>query len=474
MQSAARTLLMILSDAAAADAVRGSIGGDHAFDIQCARGFSDGLARLGMADRKEIAAVITDLYPLGSEEPDTIDRLLNVAGKIPVLVVCRACNEDDARHAIRRGAQDYLLVDQINEYSLRKALNGMLGRLACAGAAEVARIPPEQAQVTLDSIGDAVMSVGIDGKVSYMNPVAERMTGWRWREALGRPLADVLHIVDARSRKPALDPLAFAIRDDMATALSDDTILIRRDGHESAVEDVASPIHDETGRVTGAVIVFHDVSAARAMSLRMSHLAQHDFLTQLPNRLLLEDRLTRAIAAARRHDVPLAVLYCDVDHFKRVNDSQGHAVGDQLLQSIAARLLECVRESDTVSRRGGDEFVVLLSELDRVSDAALTADKILAALEAPHHIGSHELRATVSIGIGVYPDDGTDAESLLHSADVALLRAKGQGRNGRQYFRTDSDPGGRSDGTTERRARRHRVRASAARADVPTDGPCRL
>jgi diguanylate cyclase (GGDEF)-like protein len=186
--------------------------------------------------------------------------------------------------------------------------------------------------------------------------------------------------------------------------------------------------------VTGAVIVFHDVGVARAMSLRMSYLAQHDFLTELPNRLLLNDRLAQAMTLAHRHRKSLAVLFLDVDHFKYVNDSLGHAMGDQLLKSIAQRLVACVRSSDTVSRQGGDEFVVLLSEVAQPNDAAFTADKILAAVSRPHRIGDQNLNVTVSVGIGVYPDDGADAETLLRNADLALFHAKAHGRSNHKFF----------------------------------------
>lgn len=333
-----------------------------------------------------------------------------------------------------------ILADPAVTSTAQGSLTGLRAgaRAPCAETAADARGGPDQALMTLDSIGDAVISVDIEGRVSYMNPVAQRMTGWPLPEALGRPLPEVLHVIDATSRQPALNPLAYAIRDDMPTALGEHSVLVRRDGQESAVEDVATPIHDQQGRVTGAVIVFHDVTAARAMSARMSHLAQHDFLTQLPNRLLLGDRLSQAMSAARRHERPLAVLYVDVDHFKQVNDSYGHAVGDQLLQSLAGRLRRCVRESDTISRHGGDEFVVLLSELNCMADAALNAERIMAALESPFHIAGQTLHATVSIGIGVYPDDGTEAESLLRSADLALLRAKEGGR--RRYQMAHSQP----------------------------------
>ncbi len=187
------------------------------------------------------------------------------------------------------------------------------------------------------------------------------------------------------------------------------------------------------------MIVFHDVGVARAMSLRMSYLAQHDSLTGLPNRVLLNDRLNQAIGMARRHRQSLAVLYVDVDRFKHINDSLGHTVGDRLLQSIARRLVACVRSSDTVSRRGGDEFVVLLSEVACSEDALRTADKILAAMAVPQRIDQLDLHVTVSLGIGVYPDDGTDAETLLENADLALLRAKADGRGNSQLFEPDLD-----------------------------------
>jgi diguanylate cyclase (GGDEF)-like protein len=232
-------------------------------------------------------------------------------------------------------------------------------------------------------------------------------------------------------------------REEPALGLSPHCVLIRRDGYESAIEDTAAPIHDRRGQVTGAVIAFHDVSKARAMSLRMSYLAQHDFLTELPNRMLLNDRLRQATALAHRHHSLLAVLFVDVDDFKHVNDSFGHASGDQLLQSIARRLVACVRSADTVSRLGGDEFVVLLSEVARAEDAASSAEKILAALSAPHRIETQDLHVTVSIGICVYPGDGRDAETLLKNADAALFHAKAQGGNKQQLFEPDMAVRGR-------------------------------
>lgn len=295
-------------------------------------------------------------------------------------------------------------------------------------------IATRAAQMTLDSIGDGVISIDAAGMVTYLNPAAERMTGWSSRAARGRSHLEVLRIVDAASREPALNPLSVAILHDKTATLSANSVLIRRDGEETAIEDTAAPIRDAEGAVVGAVIVFHDVGATRARAQEMAHRVQHDALTELPNRLLLDERLTQAMALARRRRSLLAVLFVDLDRFKRINDSLGHAIGDQLLRSVAQRMMVCVRDSDTVSRQGGDEFVVLLPEIARVKDAAVIAQKILASLGAPHRIENRDLHATASIGIGVYPGDGTDADTLLRHADIAMLDAKTRGRAQYRFF----------------------------------------
>jgi diguanylate cyclase len=174
--------------------------------------------------------------------------------------------------------------------------------------------------------------------------------------------------------------------------------------------------------------------AAEHATLQMSIKAERDFLTGLPNRALLSDRLAQSLALAIRHCQRLAVLYVDLDNFKNINDSFGHSVGDQLLQSAAKRLEKCIRHSDTVSRQGGDEFVVLLSEVDSAQDAACVSEKLLKAMAKPHLIGDHELNMTLSIGISLFPDDAGDAETLLTNADAAMYHAKRVGRNNYKCF----------------------------------------
>jgi diguanylate cyclase (GGDEF)-like protein/PAS domain S-box-containing protein len=431
-----RNLLLILADAAEAKAVRRSLveSGDGPFNVEWVSSCGDAIKRLGNQGGEEIAAVVVDLFLPDSEGIRTLDQLLSASPHIPILVLTHLQDEDVAKLAVQRGAQDYLLQERLDGYTLPKALTNMLERSAYAAGLHLER---ERALVTLNSIGDAVISTDLVGNVIYLNAVAESMTGWSRQEASGRPLQEVLRIIDGESREPALNPLAMATLQNKTVGLSANCVLIRRDGYESAIEDTAAPIHDRRGHLTGAVIVFHDVGVARAMSLRMSYLAQHDFLTELPNRMLLNDRLTQAIALAHRHGKALAVLFLDVDHFKHINDSLGHAIGDELLKSIAHRLVTCVRSSDTVSRQGGDEFVVLLSEVARAEDVAFTADKILTAVSRPHRIDHRDLRVTVSVGIGVYPADGADAETLLKNADFALFHAKSHGRSNRQFFKLD-------------------------------------
>ena len=176
-------------------------------------------------------------------------------------------------------------------------------------------------------------------------------------------------------------------------------------------------------------------SAALAMAQQMAHSAEHDFLTGLPNRMLLNDRIGRAIALAARHKNKVAVLFLDLDGFKHINDSLGHPTGDKLLRSIAKRLVDCIRGSDSVSRQGGDEFVVLLLELEQAEDAAVTARRMLHAVAQPHSIDRHDLHVTASIGVSVYPDDGPDAETLIKNADTAMYQAKENGRRSFQFFK---------------------------------------
>jgi diguanylate cyclase (GGDEF)-like protein/PAS domain S-box-containing protein len=429
--NAVRRILLIQDDAAIAEGILQALRNsrDEPFQVEWVRRCAEGLERLA-----GIEAILVDLHLPDSLGIATFDRLYRMAPKVPILVLIDPQDEDLAKLAVQCGAQDYLFKDRLDAYLLPKALGSMIERATIAKALFEEQ---ERAQVTLNSIGDAVVSTDVAGHITYLNAIAEGLTGWSNAEAAGRSLEDVFRIVDATTRDVAQNPMVLAMREDKAVALTPNCVLIRRDGVEAAIEDSVAPIHDRQGAVTGAVMVFHDVSVARAMTLKMSYLAQHDSLTDLPNRVLLNDRLNEAITLSSRHQRKLAVLFLDLDRFKHINDSLGHVVGDRLLQSIAKRLLSCVRHSDTVSRHGGDEFVILLWEVRHLQDAAIAAAKILQALREPHRIDAHQLHITGSIGIVIYPDDGTDVETLMKKADVAMYRAKESGRDNYQFFNSE-------------------------------------
>jgi diguanylate cyclase (GGDEF)-like protein/PAS domain S-box-containing protein len=295
----------------------------------------------------------------------------------------------------------------------------------------------ERSQVTLNSIGDAVISTDFRARVRFLNRIAEEMTGWTQAEASGRLVDEIFFVVDATTRKHVPCPTLTAIIEDRRVANEGTCVLIRRDGAEIAVENSASPIHDKQGGVVGAVMVAHDVTEARDISAKLARLALHDNLTDLPNRVLFADRLDQALSRARRNNYSVAVLFIDLDRFKSVNDSLGHAVGDQLLIAASQRLLSCVRETDTVSRYGGDEFVVLIAEIGSERDALCCAEKIRAECAKPYKISGHDLQVKASIGIACFPDAAPDAQTLLKHADMAMYQAKNSGRDCYQLFSAD-------------------------------------
>jgi len=375
--------------------------------------------------------ILLDLGLPDAQGIDAVRRAHAAAPHVPLVVLTGQDDHVLAAQALQEGAQDYLVKGQLETRGLVRALGFAVERKAMEAALFGEK---ERAEVTLNSIGDGVACTDVLGNVSFLNSVAETMTGWSRQAAAGRPLIDVVHIVDARTRETIPNVMEIAATEDRTMHLPPNCVLIRRDGCEIPIEDSVAPMHDPQGKAMGAVIVFRDVSAARAMALKMEHSAQHDFLTGLPNRMLFSDRVGQAITLARRHHKHIAVLFLDLDGFKHINDSLGHPTGDKLLQSIAQRLVAIVRGADTVSRQGGDEFVVLLSEVERAEDAAVTAKRMLQGVAGAHLVDAHALHVTASIGVSVYPDDGQDAETLIKNADTAMYQAKANGRQSFKFF----------------------------------------
>jgi diguanylate cyclase (GGDEF)-like protein/PAS domain S-box-containing protein len=376
--------------------------------------------------------VLLDLGLPDVQGLEAIRRAHAAAPRVPLVVLTALDDDSLASQALREGAQDYLIKGQIETRGLLRALRYAVERKTLEEALFVEK---ERAQVTLNCIGDAVVCTDVSGNITFLNLVAEKMTGWSWQEAASQPITEVFRIMDSTTREIRSNPMEMAAGQYRTVHLPSNCILLRRDGTEIPIEDSVAPIHDREGQATGAVAVFRDVSAAQTMAMQMTHSAQHDCLTDLPNRMLFNDRVRQAITLAPRHMKKVGVLFLDLDGFKHINDSLGHAIGDKLLQSIATRLVNCVRSSDTVSRQGGDEFVVLLTEVKQSEDVAITARRMLQSVAESHSIGKHDLHITTSIGLSVYPDDGLDPETLIQNADTAMYQAKENGRQNYQFFK---------------------------------------
>ena len=295
----------------------------------------------------------------------------------------------------------------------------------------------ERIRITLHSIGDAVIATDIDGAVTLMNPIAEDMTGWSSRDATGKPIESVMMLRDGNSGDAHQNPIHIALKEKRIVGMALNTVLHRQGGGTHAVEDSAAPILDRNGEITGAIIVFHDVSEARAMAIKMSHLANHDALTDLPNRILLQDRIAQTLQIAKRSKSHAALLLFDIDHFKYINDAVGYAVGDELLKQLSRRVKSVLRASDTLARLGGDEFIVLLADLASPQNAGDVAEKIRQKLIDPFTLNGKNFNLTVSSGISLFPDDSMDEDTLMRHADVAMYRAKQEGRNCYRFFSSD-------------------------------------
>jgi diguanylate cyclase (GGDEF)-like protein/PAS domain S-box-containing protein len=381
-----------------------------------------------------VDAVVMDWDLPATQGFEALLLLMGAAPELPIIILGEDPNLLQQMNLVKHGAQDYLLKRRLDADTLIGMVRSAIARKS---RERILFCDKERAQVTLNSMGDAVLSTDANWCVTFLNPVAEKLIGWTSAEASGQQLTEIFQVIDATTREPIVPCLKFEVGKGRTVILPPNCVLLRRDGHELPIEDSAAPIHDRGGRVAGLVVVFHDVSEAQAMVRKMTHLAEHDILTSLPNRGLLDDRLEQGISLAQRHSRRLAVLFIDLDHFKHINDSLGRLIGDQLLRAVALRITPCVRSSDTVSRQGGDEFIVLLSEISDAEDAALIADKVRLAVLEPYTIASHLLHLTVSIGVSVYPEDGADPESLIRCADTAMHHAKEKGRNRNQFFKEE-------------------------------------
>jgi diguanylate cyclase (GGDEF)-like protein/PAS domain S-box-containing protein len=287
----------------------------------------------------------------------------------------------------------------------------------------------ESAQIMLQAIGDGVITTDADSVIDYINPVAETLTGWRLEDAMGRNVDEVFRAFHEETCEPLENPLTSSIRRVRPMKAGRPVLMIRRDGNELYVESTAAPIRDEAGKVVGAVLVFHDVSESRELNRKLSYHASHDAVTGLVNRREFESRIERCLKSARAQEGAYALCHLDLDQFKMINDSCGHAAGDTLLGQIGALLKSKIRWRDTLSRLGGDEYGVLLESIT-LEDALRTAEVLREAVKN-FRFEWEERVFKLSISIGVVPitSDNEDVASILSAAEGACAAAKEQGRN---------------------------------------------
>jgi diguanylate cyclase (GGDEF)-like protein/PAS domain S-box-containing protein len=287
----------------------------------------------------------------------------------------------------------------------------------------------ESAQITLQSIGDGVITTDAQSTIDYINPVAEELTGWRLEDAMGRPVEEIFRAFHEETCEPLENPLSVSIRRIRPIKSVRPMLLIRRDGNELYVESTAAPIRDGAGHVAGGVLVFHDVSESRELNRRLSYHASHDVLTGLVNRREFESRLERALKSAKAREASYALCYLDIDQFKIINDTCGHSAGDALLGQVGALLKAKVRWRDTLSRLGGDEFGILLESCS-VDEAMRTAEALRESVRNYRFTWEDRVfRLGASLGVVPIAADNEDVASILSAADSACQAAKEGGRN---------------------------------------------
>jgi diguanylate cyclase (GGDEF)-like protein/PAS domain S-box-containing protein len=296
----------------------------------------------------------------------------------------------------------------------------------------------EKALVTLHSIGDGVITTDVAGKIEYMNPVAEQLTGWKTTAASGKPILKIFKIVHEISRKPVADPVTRCLAQNRIVELANHTVLISREGKEYVIEDSAAPIHNKLGKVLGAVLVFRDATDDRLTRHQLEYLAHHDTLTGLKNRLFFEQQLKQTVDTASRGKHQYCLLYIDLDQFKVINDTVGHAAGDELLTQVAMKFSQRVRQGDIFARLGGDEFGVIIDSID-IDNIAVLIDsyqQILQGFQFSWHNNKYDI--SCSIGATIITRATTSSAEAMRQADIACYIAKKNGRN-RYHLYQDQD-----------------------------------
>ncbi len=394
---------------------------------------TSGNSALTLTLEHDFVLILLDVQMPGMDGYEVLDMLSwdDRTKYIPVIFI--TANYADEKHQLkgyRYGAVDYLF-KPINEQIL---LGKIKVFLELYEQKQQYKQLQKRYQLILDSAGEGVFGLDLKGKIIFTNPAAAKLLDTKVDQLINQPFSNMLKITDNS------DPFEWEASELYKTLKSgnvlykDDDIFIKFNRDPLPVEYTASPIHNEKNQVAGIVLVFSDITLRKTVEAQLTHMALYDHLTQLPNRILFEKTINRALARAERHNRLIAVMFLDLDHFKNINDTLGHDVGDLLLKGVGERLKTCIRESDTIARLGGDEFAIVLDEIEHPEDATIVAKKIIEVLKAPFNLDEHEVFVSTSIGISVYPLSGSDSITLTKNADIAMYRAKHQGRNNYRFF----------------------------------------
>jgi len=396
---------------------------------------------------REWQIVVSDYAMPGFTGLKAVNILREHDNDTPFILVSGTVGEEIAVEAMRNGANDYIMKDNLTRLipAIERELREARERSDRRRAEEALYQERERALITLHSIGDGVITTDAEGRVDYMNPVAENVTGWTYGEAQGYPLTEVLPLISEATRQPMKSPANISLSSGRVVNLTEQCVLINRNGQEFHIEDSAAPIFDRNNIIIGAVLVFHDITRERRMAHQMTWQATHDSLTGLANRNEFADRLTSLLAGTAVSDhYEHALLYLDLDQFKVVNDTCGHAAGDELLKQLSRILRTGVPANAALARLGGDEFGVLLENVN-LDQAREVADRLLQVI-GDFTFQWEEQRFDVGVSIGMVPiqRDTQNASFVLSAADVACYVAKDAGRNRvHVYEESDIDQGER-------------------------------
>jgi diguanylate cyclase (GGDEF)-like protein/PAS domain S-box-containing protein len=392
---------------------------NFAFDITWVKSLAEAQRHL---HEHEPDVVLLDLTLPDSSGLATVQAGRSAAGALPLIVLTGHNDPEFALQTLEAGAQDYLIKGEFQANDLIRSMRYAMSRAKLEQRLYEADEMMRLSSTVFNTVDEALLVSDAGNRIITVNPAFTRVTGYTPEEVVGR---------NPRLLSSGKHGTEFYRE-----------LWNRRKNGEVFVEWTSiKQVHDAHGKLTHYVAAFSDITARKANEESIRHQAQYDALTDLPNRVLLFDRLRQALAQAKRDKMHLALMYIDLDKFKPINDNLGHAIGDQILQQAASRMQGCVREMDTVARIGGDEFVVLLPVVENEQDALIVAEKIRFALNQSFEIAGQSLSISSSAGIAIYPEHGESENELTGNADIAMYHAKESGRNNVKLFQENMREG---------------------------------